>query len=800
MVLKVVISLVSTFVSLAEAVEIRVATFNIGAHLQFPVGGAAYFDYGIGHPGQPDYDAVRAVLGRMNADVVALQEIHTTDFTTGNLTALATGLGYPYVFHAPATQTFDPSLHVAIFSRFPFLLQQLITSPTGSKDMTRLMPVVKIDVPGTARDLVVFGAHLKVGTSASDVFQRTVEMNRLTHNLNSGRLTSSDNFIILGDFNFNPTANDRTFTTIPTSGLPSAFSLGPDLPLPIDYFSDPRAYFNIPAVNRIIPRQLDQSIITRPSATIAGGGTSIDLFIVSPIIGSRPLNSEIYNSALDLSNESGLAKAGQPLAANTSMDASDHLALFGDVELDPAVPYTFTSPGQMVSETFDRFSGDYDPYPWMTSGGAWRGIDGGAMAVAGFRSYGTVADSSLGFLSGATAGTATASFLNQSGKSLTALEISFTMEQWRSANGGTTDSLTAELIYHGMANPIPALTSAAANNLPNGAIDGGTSTLYSTIITGLAIPPGDEFQLRFTFNPGASVGVAPADIFVNEFHYNNAGTDQGEFIEVAVGPGFTGEFTEIDVLLYDGSTGKVYRTINLGSSAFTRTSTANDFNLFTVGFGSVIQNGPDGIAIVNRVTQQVIQFISYDGSFAATDGIAAITVPPSISTNIGVSQAGTEAVGSSALGLVGSGGVRADFTWAKIAGLYSKGAVNIGQNLVNGVPAHPGMAIDNLKVTFVSRDDTDGDGSPDADERVFGTDPLDPASRFVVTIARPSMSAVRLVFATLIGRNYEVESSLNLSQWNSLGMYVGNGEQTVADFPVAPSASARFYRIRVTIP
>ena len=797
---KIVVSLVAIFTCVAEAVEIRVATFNIGAHLQFPVGGAAYFDYGIGLPGQPDYDRVWAVLARIDADVVAIQEIHTTDFTTGSLAALATGLGYPYVFFAPATQTFDPSLHVAILSRFPFLSQQLITSPAGSKDMTRLMPVVKIDVPGTIRDLVVFSAHLKVGTSASDVFQRTIEMRRLTHDLNSGGLTSSDNFMILGDFNFNPTANDRNFTTIPTSGLPTTFSLGPDILLPLDYFSDPRAYFSTPAVTRIVPRQLNQSIITRPSTTTVGEGTSIDLLMVSAIIGSRPLRSEIYNSALDLSNGTGLTKAGLPLAASTSLEASDHLALFGDFELDPSVPYTFTYSGQTVSETFDKFSGGYDPYPWVTSGGAWKGIDDGSETLAGFRSYGPVSDPSLGFIPNSVDGTATAAFLNQSGKSITALEISFTMEQWRSVNGGATGPLSVELIHHGVANPLLALTSTAANNLPAGAIAGGVSTIKTAIANELAIPPGDEFQLRFTFSSGAPSAAAPADVFVNEFHYDNAGTDQGEFIEVVVGPGFTGDFTDIDVVLYDGSDGKMNRTINLGSSESIRSTMPNDFNLFVVGFGSSLQNGPDGIALVNRVTRQVIQFISYEGSFVATDGIAGATVPPSVSTNIGVSQTNTEAVGMSALGLVGSGSGVTDFTWAKIAGPHSKGAVNAGQNLINPRPASQGMAIDNLKVTLLSGNDTDGDGTPDADERVFGTDPLDPTSRFVVSCTQPTADVVRLAFPSLTGRNYEVEGSLNLSEWSLLGSYTGTGSQAVAEFPVTSSIPARFYRIRVTIP
>jgi hypothetical protein len=192
----------------------------------------------------------------------------------------------------------------------------------------------------------------------------------------------------------------------------------------------------------------------------------------------------------------------------------------------------------------------------------------------------------------------------------------------------------------------------------------------------------------------------------------------------------------------------------------------------------------------------VLEFISYEGSFTATDGIAVT----SVSTNIGVSQTGTEGVGTSALGCVGSGGVRTDFTWAKIPGSHSKGVVNGGQNFVNAVPAAQGMAIDDLAVTFLSGADRDGDGSPDADERVFGTDPLDATSRFVVNLTQPSAETVRLDFLTVTGRSYQVETSLNLSDWVVLTTTAGSGALVAADFPIVSSEPRRFYRLRVTMP
>ncbi len=104
-------------------------------------------------------------------------------------------------------------------------------------------------------------------------------------------------------------------------------------------------------------------------------------------------------------------------------------------------------------------------------------------------------------------------------------------------------------------------------------------------------------------------------IFINEFHYDNAGTDANEFIEIA---GVAGtDLTDWSIVLYNGNNGGVYDTQNL-------TGTIPDQ---TDGFGTVaidfpvngIQNGsPDGIALVDN-TGKVIQFLSYEGVLTAIE-------------------------------------------------------------------------------------------------------------------------------------------------------------------------------------
>lgn len=892
----------------ASAVEIRVATFNIGAHFT----SEGFPDYSLGDPGTPDHDKVRDILGRIDADVVALQEIASADVSGSpdDLDALAASLGYPHLYVAPVNDAsplkgpFDTSLRVAFLSRFPFLSTAAVRSPEGAREITRLHPVVRVDVPGTARDPLLISAHLKSGTAAADKFRRTVDMKRLVGHLNGLGLTESDNYIILGDFNLSST--NASYSVLPAD-LPGEYDLGSDLPLPVNYSTNPLSYFSSPAVTRLDPRQLNGSAGTFQS------GSVIDLFLVSPAIAGRPFDTEIYNSTLDVSNGSGLPKAGQPLAAGTSAAASDHYALFADFELDselpdldlnlsassvreglpdgtvlatvrlpatrpgavtvtlstddpaaaPVVPelvipagslsasgairaprnfvaglpravtftatasgydpdsagllvtdadgpYTFTAAGQTVSEGFSGFAGDHDPAPWVTTGGAtWLGVDDGSSVAPGWRAYGPAADPSLGFLPQGAGATATANFVNQSAMPLTALRIAFDVEQWRAALGGTADTLSADLIVNGQPIPLPALSHAASRSLPSGAVTGGLATPKATVISGLSIPPGASFGLRVTFTPGPGGGAAPAEVFVNEFHYDNAGTDTGEFIEVAVAPGFAGQPADLDVVLYNGATPAAatsYGVLNLAS--FEAGDPVNGYRLYSMPLGADgIQNGSnDGFAIVNKVTGQVLQLISYEGTFTAAAGTPAAGMT---SVSIGISQNNSTTLAGSSLGLGGAGAGAGDFTWVASSGANTRGAVNAGQSFV--VPALPpqGLAVDNLSVTALADADSDGDGladsldadddndgQSDADERAFGTDPVERSSIFkpLLTRAAAPPHGFTLTFPGAAGIGYVVETSTDLDDWSELSAHAGSGQPVIVPLPAA--GPVRFFRVR----
>ena len=86
-----------------------------------------------------------------------------------------------------------------------------------------------------------------------------------------------------------------------------------------------------------------------------------------------------------------------------------------------------------------------------------------------------------------------------------------------------------------------------------------------------------------------------------------------------------------------------------------------------------MQNGsPDGLALVDSANE-VVEFISYEGTFTAGNGPAA----GMMSTNVGVFEPNFTPLGFS-LQLAGTGAQRSDFTWQP-AGPNTQDAPNTGQ-------------------------------------------------------------------------------------------------------------------------
>lgn len=185
--------------------------------------------------------------------------------------------------------------------------------------------------------------------------------------------------------------------------------------------------------------------------------------------------------------------------------------------------------------------------------------------------------------------------------------------------------------------------------------------------------------MSFLFRAGASLcllflvvrpaGAAP--VFINEFHYDNTGADSSEFIELAGSAG-----TLLDgwsLTLYNGSNGGVYDTISLAGQLADDTGTGFGFLMVDI---PGLQNGsPDGIALADA-SDNLIEFISYEGSFTAVGGVAGGIG----SADVGVSELSSTPFGWS-LQLTGTGSTAGDFTWATPQSA-TRGASNTGQTFL----------------------------------------------------------------------------------------------------------------------
>ncbi|MFW2589961.1 ExeM/NucH family extracellular endonuclease [Sagittula sp. SSi028] len=177
-----------------------------------------------------------------------------------------------------------------------------------------------------------------------------------------------------------------------------------------------------------------------------------------------------------------------------------------------------------------------------------------------------------------------------------------------------------------------ALTFDAAPDFER-PLDADADNLYDLTVT---VSDGSDSDAQ-----DIQVSVTDVDEFVgriNEFHYDNAGGDVGEFIEIRVAAGTDTSGTTVE--LYNGNNSGLYNTLSLPAAA---TSSAGGFDYYLIELpANGLQNGgADGIALVNNGA--VVEFLSYEGTLTAVDGAAAGMT----STDIGVSEPSTTPVGFS---------------------------------------------------------------------------------------------------------------------------------------------------------
>lgn len=284
-------------------------------------------------------DALRLILERLDADIVAFQELYNNQ--DQELEDLADELDYPHWVIGPAGGISDVQ-RVGYFSRFEFASEALL-SPPGASEFAR--PVMRgvFDIPDVEQPLVLWAVHKKALNDELSQFRRAVETLRIIEDIQSYQSANPDHvhYAVLGDMNadFFTQSQRESFTEAwfndQSSGLPAAYSLGSDIVFPVQYyrFPDDRYDAALPPLQRVpMTHPGGYGIWSFQNADFV---SRLDYVFVSTNLAAMHPMGEIYYSRMD-GPFTGLPKAGSPLPASTSLSSSDHLPVFVDVYL----PYT----------------------------------------------------------------------------------------------------------------------------------------------------------------------------------------------------------------------------------------------------------------------------------------------------------------------------------------------------------------------------------------------------------------------------------------------------------------------------
>lgn len=277
------------------------------------------------------------------------------------------------------------------------------------------------------------------------------------------------------------------------------------------------------------------------------------------------------------------------------------------------------------------------------------------------------------------------------------------------------------------------------------------------------------------------------NVWINEIHYDDASTDANECIEIAGEAGI--DLSCLSIVLYNGGTGASYDTDAL-------TGTMSDLGC---GFGvshfcypsNGIQNGnPDGIAIVNTCTNSVIQFLSYGGSFTATNGPAnGLT-----STNIGVTEGGSIANGS--LQLIGSGDSYSDFTWQteNASILPNFGSLNSGQSISPCGPPSNTISAGTISGGPFS---VDCNGTTDAGSITYtSTGEFNPGNTFTLQLSNSAGSfAAPITIGSDANIGTDPSGTINFTLPDNLPTGAGYQLQIVSSDPVTTSSVSAAFTI-----
>jgi hypothetical protein len=198
-------------------------------------------------------------------------------------------------------------------------------------------------------------------------------------------------------------------------------------------------------------------------------------------------------------------------------------------------------------------------------------------------------------------------------------------------------------------------------------------TTYYYVVTALSMVATESSPSNVAdATPMAPGGDPNGEVWINEFHYDDAASDDGEFVEIA-GPAGT-SVEGWTIVGYNGSTNTAYATIDLAGVI---PDQGNCYGTLAFDFPELQNGAPDGLALVDAIGR-VLQFVSYEGTMTASAGPASGLS----SEGIGQSEGSATPEGHS-LQLSGAGSAYSSFAWQAPAS-NTRGQFNNGQTITGG--------------------------------------------------------------------------------------------------------------------
>lgn len=190
----------------------------------------------------------------------------------------------------------------------------------------------------------------------------------------------------------------------------------------------------------------------------------------------------------------------------------------------------------------------------------------------------------------------------------------------RAGDAGASEEVQARLVS---ANPAPVLVTPGQTTQ--------LSLRFELSASASASPPGRlAIDLAITDGGASAAPACASSLRVNELDYEQAGSDEAEFVEVVNRAGCEADLSGVALELVNGGDGKVYARYELAQAAASLASGAR-LVLGDPGVlaalpagtaslplnGSGLQNGPDAVRLVQGM--QVIDSVAYEGAVPGVD-------------------------------------------------------------------------------------------------------------------------------------------------------------------------------------